>query len=628
MVWAALGKAAMGGLKAGAKKVATNKLLNRKKKRPKKRTSGKEMSENMMNKDNVEQKKGGALAVQPSAGLVPTAGDLAPVSTSSGESDVIIIKKQLIQVRDILKDTRTAKQAERKNLRKARQADKRKKGEDKLEKPKVSVASKAAKSGIKMPNLGLGIGNFLIWLVAGLIFNKLKDLMPALKKIGGVLKGVAGFIGGVLEKTLGFVVGFIDLAYTGIEKLREGLVAIGGEGAGKVFDKFGKLFTQLVNAGMIAALLATRVGLFKPKGPKGPKGRKPKWQKSLQKWFKKTRAGKFIRNQRAGFLKLTRKIARSRVGKIASALRPKNIGKAIMGGGVDRALKSGVKTATKLGTKGLKTATKLGTKGLKTATKLGTKGLKSVTKKLGKTGLKTGLKAAAKTGTKLATTAGKSGLKAATGVLKSAKKIISPIVKKIPFVGAFIDFALNYFVFKEPLGKSAFMAIGAGVGTWIGGMLGTLIPVPFAGTAIGAFLGGMGGDILAGVLYDALFAGKDKNKDKKSLKEKKEEAKNPKKRDKKKISKNLKIGKKTLDLSKLMGGLSNEEYTNLKGFERRILDRKIRQYASENPIKTHAAIKSNKMSSSAEGLDTKPSYGSGGFVTIENTTTYIQPIEV
>ena len=39
-------------------------------------------------------------------------------------------------------------------------------------------------------------------------------------------------------------------------------------------------------------------------------------------------------------------------------------------------------------------------------------------------------------------------------------------------------------------------------------------------------------------------------------------------------------------------------------------------------------IKSSKTGSSAEGLDTKPSYGSGGFVTIENTTTYIQPIEV
>ena len=92
--------------------------------------------------------------------------------------------------------------------------------------------------------------------------------------------------------------------------------------------------------------------------------------------------------------------------------------------------------------------------------------------------------------------------------------------------------------------------------------------------------------------------------------------------------KRRKIGKKTLDLSQLQGGLSNEEYANLTGLERRVLDRKMRQYASENPIKTHAAIKSNKMSSSAEGLDTEPSYGSGGFVTIENTTTYIQPIEL
>ena len=105
MVWAALGKAAMGGLKAGGKKVATNKLLNRKKKRPKKRASGKEMSGNMMNNDKEEQKKGGALAVRPSMGLVTTASDFSPVSTSVGESDIVIIRKQLIQVRDILKDT-------------------------------------------------------------------------------------------------------------------------------------------------------------------------------------------------------------------------------------------------------------------------------------------------------------------------------------------------------------------------------------------------------------------------------------------------------------------------------------------------------------------------------------------
>jgi len=606
-----LGKSLLKGRK---KKVKTQKLMNR---------EGKERGGQLVKKEE----RGGALAVQPSTGLVPTAQDLSPVSKTPGESDIVIIRKQVIQVRDILKDTYSSEQAERVNRRKALLAQKRDAKENKLEKPKVEP--KAAKSGIKMPNLGLGIGNFLTWLIAGLIFNKLKDLMPALKKIFGILKPIVNFIGGVLKKSLEFVIGFIDLSYAGVEKLREGIVSIGGEGAGKLFDKFGKLFTQVINAGLIAALIASRVGLFKkPKGPKGPKGPKSKFRKGLEQKFKKSKVGKFFRNQRAGFLKLTRKISRSPIGRTLNALRPKNVGKFIMEGGVDKALKSGVKNVGKIATKGLKTATKLGKSVLKTATPAIKTATKTVTK-LAKTATKTvttAAKTAAKTTTKTVTTAAKTaaktttkglktGLKTGLKGLKSLKKIVSPIVKKIPFIGALLDFALNYFVFKEPLGKSAFMAIGAGVGAWLGGMLGTLIPVPFAGTAIGAFIGGAGGDMLAGAIYDAIF--KDKKEDKKDKKE-----------DKKKISKEFKIGKKTLDLSKLMGGLSREEYDDLDDRHRRVLDRRIRRYASQNPIETHDAIKSNKMTSSAEGLDTKPSYGSGGFITIENTTTYIQPIEV
>ena len=87
------------------------------------------------------------------------------------------------------------------------------------------------------------------------------------------------------------------------------------------------------------------------------------------------------------------------------------------------------------------------------------------------------------------------------------KNYVSPVVKRIPLVGALIDFALNYFVFKEPLGRAAFMAIGAGLGTWIGGLLGTAIPIPFVGTAIGSFLGAAGGDILGGAIYDMIFGG-------------------------------------------------------------------------------------------------------------------------
>ena len=67
--------------------------------------------------------------------------------------------------------------------------------------------------------------------------------------------------------------------------------------------------------------------------------------------------------------------------------------------------------------------------------------------------------------------------------LRTMKNYVSPVVKRIPLIGALIDFALNYFVFKEPIGRAAFMAIGAGLGTWVGGLLGTAIPIPLVGTA-------------------------------------------------------------------------------------------------------------------------------------------------
>ena len=44
---------------------------------------------------------------------------------------IVIIKKQVIQVRDILKDTQTAKQAERVERKKAQQAQKREGREEK-----------------------------------------------------------------------------------------------------------------------------------------------------------------------------------------------------------------------------------------------------------------------------------------------------------------------------------------------------------------------------------------------------------------------------------------------------------------------------------------------------------------
>ena len=95
---------------------------------------------------------------------------------------------------------------------------------------------------------------------------------------------------------------------------------------------------------------------------------------------------------------------------------------------------------------------------------------------------------------------GKGGTKAS---LKFVKKFITPIVKKIPIIGGLIDFALNYFVFKEPIGRAAFAAIGSTIFGALGATAGSIIP--FAGNFVGGALGGLAGDIAGKWLYDTFF---------------------------------------------------------------------------------------------------------------------------
>ena len=86
-------------------------------------------------------------------------------------------------------------------------------------------------------------------------------------------------------------------------------------------------------------------------------------------------------------------------------------------------------------------------------------------------------------------------------------------IKKIPLVGSIIDFAINYFIFKEPLGKAVLKAAGAGIGAWAGGLAAAAAGsvIPFLGTAVGgtlgAIAGGMIGDALGGLLYELITSG-------------------------------------------------------------------------------------------------------------------------
>ena len=87
-------------------------------------------------------------------------------------------------------------------------------------------------------------------------------------------------------------------------------------------------------------------------------------------------------------------------------------------------------------------------------------------------------------------------------LVKSLLKFARPVLKRIPIVGALIDFALSVALGENP-GRAAFGAIGAA-------LLGTI--GTFLGGPIGTFIGGLAGDFAGRQLYD-LFFNKSSSKD-------------------------------------------------------------------------------------------------------------------
>jgi len=80
----------------------------------------------------------------------------------------------------------------------------------------------------------------------------------------------------------------------------------------------------------------------------------------------------------------------------------------------------------------------------------------------------------------------------------SILKFLRPLLKRIPLVGALIDFGISVALGENP-GRAAFGAIGAA----LLGAMGT-----FIGGPVGTFLGALAGDIAGRALYDLFFGGK------------------------------------------------------------------------------------------------------------------------
>ena len=306
--------------------------------------------------------------------------------------------------------------------RRQRQEEKRKLREENIEKKKESKFSLPSLT-IPQPDIFSSIGNFLLFLGGGILFNKFFDLEKGLLGIQKILPAIGTGIEWV-TRLVGGVTNFIDSSVKGYDNFMQSFEDITGVKKEDV-EKFLQDFKLVINGGVIAAVIALRAlpGILG--------GRK--LTKSLVNRLTKRSPKTVVDTTTTAITQL-----RPRV-RVPQALTPPQI---------SRANNSWAKF----------------------------------------------LKGTADPGDLLRLTR--------RGYLKPFKKFASPILKRIPLIGFIIDFLLNYFVFKEPLGRAAFQALGAG----LFGALGAFIGGPFAlFTGIG---GAMLGDWAGGKLADIIFGNK------------------------------------------------------------------------------------------------------------------------
>ena len=510
---AALGAIVKTAVKSQVKKVAADKLMGRgKKKQP--------QQQKQSSNAEVGGKKGGAIVKAPISAManIPLADSVSAISQTpaagggvGGSDTILVIKTRVVEIEKILKGSVALDKKILDQERKQREKELRTQEESELETPKDGDEKKVKKKKTKV-KLGFldGLINFIKEVLTGFILVRLIKFLPQLKKIASILGGALDFFTNIalgLVDGLGTLLMWGDKAITGTRNLVKNI--FGDKGA-EIFDgivgTIGNLFNTIAILGMTAAAFGS--GGKSSKQPKrGPKNKLKRAKQKIKRFTDPKRASKLNRVKNIKKIKVDRLARVKKFGNLKKFAKAKQfVGKSIDLG------KNIVKTGSKLtrtATKGITTAAKTATTAAKSVAKTATTAAKSVAKTA---------TTAAKTATTTATKLGKTGLKTGLKGLKSLKKVVSPIVKKIPFIGALLDFVLNYFVFKEPLGRAAFMAIGAGLAAWLGGIIGSVIPV--GGTLVGAALGGWAGDKLAGALYDAIFKKKDpkdspKNKEKK-----------------------------------------------------------------------------------------------------------------
>lgn len=353
------------------------------------------------------------------------------------------IYKKIVKIDKLLKNSLflSKKESEKERLKDEKKEFENREKELEKKKPKPIP-------GIKLPSLPkMGfldwIKNFITQTVLGFFAVRLIEHLPKLLSILPAIIKVSDFVVGVGGKLLDGLISFIDFGYKAYDSTRGFVKNLGGDELVKNFDKFTGALNTMMNVAVLAAISAASMGDGGSRGE--PQGF---FRRGDTREIGKRMQGKALYlNSNKSFQQVDDAIMKryfQRYGRDQFIQRFGEEGLKRLPGGMQRGL------------------------------------------------LQRGARSA------FVGLAGKGGAKA---ILKFTK----PLLKRIPVIGALVDFGLSVALGESP-GRAAFKAVGAGLLGAIGVAIGSV--VPFAGNIIGGIVGGVAGDAIGGALYDMFFGGK------------------------------------------------------------------------------------------------------------------------
>ena len=201
------------------------------------------------NKFFGKKEKGGALATIPKAPLVSSknkGSDITKVEATQ-ESPLLVIRKKVVKIEDILQGTLAAEKKAADDRRKEQEDEDRDKQEEELETPKTKG------KGIKLPVPGkikswwANIKKFFGTVLLGWLFLKFMKWLPKLKGILSLAVKFFEFFVWLGGNVLNAIVTAVHWGYKAFEWTRDVVGNVFGEGGLKAFDRLTSILKTVLN---------------------------------------------------------------------------------------------------------------------------------------------------------------------------------------------------------------------------------------------------------------------------------------------------------------------------------------------------------------------------------------------